>query len=119
MKTYRKQKVTIQICATDEELFYLQEFGQAHGKTNNSEAFSALILSHKQYRDTIRAINQKIEAPKETYQEVRGEQIQKTPPAPPLSPYDKPEWEFLRGKPENPNLKSKIKLKRQDGTVVK
>jgi len=117
--TYHQQKQRIQICISLDDLAFIEHFADKTGAKNASGAIHELIYDYKVMQNAIEQLKQKyvIAQQKETYEQVRNEQIQKPNEKPGLTankdPYKDPKWSFL-GKPEDPNLKSKIKNKKRE-----
>jgi hypothetical protein len=110
--TYNQQKQRLQICVTYEDLAFIERFGEKTGAKNASDAIHELIYDYKLMEGGIEKFKKKLidTTTKETYEEVRNKQL-KIPPAPPQTaedPLKKDEWAWLRGKVEDPNLKSRI-----------
>ena len=117
--TYKQQKQRLQICISLEDQAFLEHFADNTGAKNASMAVHELIYDYKQMKDGIDRLKLKyIEAQqKETYEQVRTEQIKKADEKPGITankdPYHDPKWSFL-GKMEDPNLKSVVKLKTEN-----
>lgn len=117
MKKVKAQKTRIQILVNTEDLLYLHNFDRS-GEKNASEVIHELIYDHKIMKESIEKFKKRVieTAQKQTYEEVRSKQIAQQHVQidfkgdPVDSPPDK--WEWLRGKPEDPNLKNKVELKK-------
>lgn len=106
------QKTRLQIMLDGEDLVYLHHFDSS-GEKNASEVIHELIYDHKTMKESIEKFKKRIieSANKQSYEEVRTAQIHAQIKNEP-TPYDSEKWAFLRGKPEDPNLRSKIQLKK-------
>jgi hypothetical protein len=100
----RSQKTRIQILLDADDLVYLHKFDDGSEK-NPSQVIHELIYSHKTLSESIEKFKTKLiaETQKEKYQDVRNDQIKKAAPDPVPD-----KWAWLRGNPEDPNLKSSI-----------
>jgi len=101
------QKTRLQILLDGEDLMYLHKFDQS-GEKNASEVIHELIYDHKIMKESIEKFKKRLieSAEKQSYEEVRSEQLKKVAPDPIVD-----KWAWLRGTPEDPNLKSKVELK--------
>jgi len=113
-------KTVIAISIDQDDLEYLREIGIKYGSKNLSRAFRVLIERTKQFERQLREFKTIVQAvQKPTYESVRNEQIQTRHEKPGVTankdPHNELKWAFL-GKPEDPNLKSKIKIKKHEYT---
>lgn len=112
--SYKQQKQRLQICVTYEDLAFIEKFGEKTGAKNASEAIHELIYDNKLMETGIHKFKEKLlnQEVKQTYEQVRNEQL-KVPPAPPPNvndPLKKDEWAWLRGNQGDP---SQTKTKQQ------
>jgi hypothetical protein len=108
----RLQKTRIQILLDGEDILYLHNFDRS-GEKNASEVIHELIYDHKVMKESIEKFKKRLfdetQKAKVSYEEVRNKQIQKEIPAP--DPVED-KWAWLRAKPEDPNLKNKVEIKK-------
>jgi hypothetical protein len=114
--SYKQQKARLQLCIDYKDLAFIEKFGENRGAKNASEAIHELIYDYELMREQIISFKKKLleATSKQTYEEVRNEQIQKTEiehETPGITankdPRKESKWAFL-GKIEDPNLKSRV-----------
>jgi hypothetical protein len=114
-------KTVISLSVDPDDLEYIRDIGIKYNSKNLSGAFRILIERTKQFERQLQTLKDAMKASqKPTYEAVRNEQIQKSEivhETPGLTankgPYNDSKWAFL-GKPEDQNLKSKIKIKKHE-----
>jgi hypothetical protein len=113
VKKVKAQKTRLQILVDTEDLIYLHSFDRS-GEKNASEVIHELIYDHKIMKESIDKFKKRVieQATKKSYEEVRTEQIHGATKiyVEPATIDDK--WAWLRGSPEDPNLKNKVDLKK-------
>lgn len=106
----KKQKERIQICLSQEQIRYLDQWAQILGDCKNySEAISKILYDHETKSRAIETLRERaaIAAGKKSYEEIRNDQIAEDL----KTPMDKPMWDFLKQYQHAPIDKSKNKVK--------